>query len=171
MPSLSSLSPLVDPRDIQFQSDVIEVLEEIGVTVDMKDQTWFKGTYKSLEFLAACRGEPDHDLKTTDVHVVLGIRTKMAVTRVVFICNSDTIPMNSLLKLDEAKCGLVKAFRHGSEKWKGRLIQRFKETIQEWLSEDVRYFMYLLCNNYTCMQYTVCVCVISPRICLNNCKA
>jgi hypothetical protein len=126
-----------DPRDIQFQSDVIEVLEEIGVTVDMKDQTWFKGTYKSLEFLAACRGEPDHDLKTTDVDVVLRIRTKMAVTRAVFICNSDTIPSDSLLKLDEAKCGFVKAFGHGSEKWKGRLIQSFKDAVQEWLPEDV----------------------------------
>ena len=138
MPSLSSLSPLVDPRDIQFQSDVIEVLEGIGVTVDMKEQTWFKGTYKSLEFLAACKGEPDHNLKTTDVDVVLRIRTKMAVTKAVFICNSDTIPSDSLLKLDEAKCGFVKGFGHGSEKWKGRLVWSFEDTVQEWIRENVR---------------------------------
>ena len=137
MPSLSSLPPLVDPRDIQFQSDVIEVLKEIGVTVDVKEQTWFKGTYKSLEFLAACRGEPDHDLKTTDVDVLLGIRKKMAVTRAFFICNSDAIPSDSLLKLEEAKCGFVKAFEHGSEKWKGRLIWNFKDAVKEWLPEKV----------------------------------
>ena len=119
------------------------------MTVDVKEQTWFKGTYKSLEFLAACRGEPDHDLKTTDVDMVLGRRTKMDVTRAVFICNSDTIPSDSLLKLDEAKCGFVKAFGHGSEKWKGQLIQSFKDAVQEWLPENVNVmFAYYVILSY-----------------------
>jgi hypothetical protein len=46
--------------------------------------------------------------------------------------------MNPPMKLDEAKCGFVKAFGHGSEKWKGRLIESFEDTVQEWLLEDVR---------------------------------
>jgi hypothetical protein len=45
--------------------------------------------------------------------------------------------MNPPMKLDEAKCGFVKAFGHGSEKWKGRLIESFEDTVQEWLLEDV----------------------------------
>ena len=116
------------------------------MTVDVKEQTWFKGTYKSLEFLAACRGEPDHDLKTTDVDVVLRIRTKMDVTRAVFICNSDTIPSDSLLKLDEAKCGFVKGFGHRSEKWKGRVIQSFKDTVEKWICENVRLAVLNMCT-------------------------
>ena len=115
------------------------------MTVDVKEQTWFKGTYKSLEFLAACRGEPDHDIKTTDVDVVLGIKAKMAVTRAVFICNSDTIPSDSLSKLEEASCGFVKGFGHGSEKWKGHVIWSFKDTVKEWICENVRLAVINVC--------------------------
>jgi hypothetical protein len=60
----------------------------------------------------------------------------MAVTKAVFICNSDTIPSDSLLKLDEEKCGFVKGFGHGSGKWKGRLIGSFEDTVQEWIREN-----------------------------------
>ena len=128
---------MVSPTEEQFQTDVIEALTEIGMTLHLRERDLFTAIYQSMGFLGVSWVESEKDVTPTDVEKVVRVKTKMAASRAVLICNQDTIPSDRLVDLQNASCYFIKAGGYGTEKWKNRLVSNFKETVGAWMKEQV----------------------------------
>ena len=147
------LSFMVSPTEEQFQTDAIEALTEIGMTLHLRELDFFTATYQSMEFLGVSRVESEVDVTPAEVEKVMRAKTKMAASRAVFICNQDTISSDRLIDLQNASCYFIKAGGYDSEKWKNHLISNFKETVGAWMEEQV---LLLKCVLTTLISTTVC---------------
>ena len=144
---------MISPTEEQFQTDVIEALTEIGMTLQLRELNLFTATYQSMKFLGVSWVESEVDVTPINVEKVVRAKNKMAASRAVLICNQDTIPSDQLLDLQKASCYFIKAGGYGTEKWKNRLISNFKDTVSDWMEEQV---LLLKCVLATLISTTVC---------------
>ena len=144
---------MVSPTEEQFQTDVIEALTEIGMTLHLRELDFFTAAYQSMEFLGVSRVESEVDVTPAEVEKMVRAKNKMAVSRAVLVCNQDTIPSDRLVDLLKASCYFIKAGGYGTEMWKDHLVSNFKETVGDWMKEQV---LLLKCVLTTLILTTVC---------------
>ena len=150
-------SCMVSPTEEQFQTDVIGALTEIGMTLHLRELDFFTATYQSMKFLGVSWVEAGEDITPVDVEKVVRAKTKMAASRAVLICNQDTISSDGLIDLQNASCYFIKAGGYGTEKWKNHLISNFKETVGDWMEEQVLLLKYVLTTHISYCMFHYCV--------------